>query len=337
MASASQQLQNTQAKKRQAKATSEQIDYMVDYFTQHPHVATGKFKSLHGHDDLRGSWEQLVADLNQMAKGGKTKDVKSWKSTWRDNKTAVSQKVAKIRANRAATGNVGGPPLKLTEREIKILGIMGFDYVEGVQCPDAFPEEQAKAMELLAEGQEGILDDVPVVITTRDINDNTDLELIINPGITEGGINEALIYEASSQVVNLEIRESQDRELPTAESQVGESQAGEMQALESQARESQATLSRTCSRTQRSTYVPRGGRERLGTQLLNAREDFATLAERQVTCMEMFAKAMEKIAENERERNELLRTLVDNERAREQTYLELTSIIKDCVKTLRRE
>ncbi|XP_077280543.1 uncharacterized protein LOC143907573 [Temnothorax americanus] len=228
---------------------------------------------------------------------------------------------------------------------------MGFDYVKGVQCPDAFPEEQAKAMELLAGGQKGILDDVPVVITTRNINDNTDLELIINPGITEGGIN---VYEASSQVVNLEIKESQDRELPTAESQVGESQAGEMQALESQARESQATLSRTCSRTQRSTYVPRGvsgainthflvisvitykSRERLGTQLLNAREDFATLAERQVTCMEMFAKAMEKIAENEREQNELLRTLVDNERAREQTYLELTSIIKDCVKTLRR-
>jgi len=53
----------------------------------------------------------------------------------------VSQKIAKNRANQAATGNIGGP-LKLTEREQKILGIMGFDYIEGVQCPDAFPEEQ---------------------------------------------------------------------------------------------------------------------------------------------------------------------------------------------------
>jgi len=56
-------------------------------------------------------------------------------------KIAVSQKIAKNRANQAATGNIGDP-LKLTEREQKILGIMGFNYVEGVQCPDAFPEKQ---------------------------------------------------------------------------------------------------------------------------------------------------------------------------------------------------
>lgn len=63
--------------------------------------------------------------------------------TWRDNKTAVSQKIAKIRANRAVTGNVDGPPMKLTEREKKFLDLMGLDYVEGVECPDSFPEEQA--------------------------------------------------------------------------------------------------------------------------------------------------------------------------------------------------
>lgn len=50
--------------------------------------------------------------------------------------------MAKIRTNRTKTGNTGGPPPKLTEREEKILRIMGFDYVEGVQCPDSFPEEQ---------------------------------------------------------------------------------------------------------------------------------------------------------------------------------------------------
>lgn len=53
---------------------------MVDYFVQHPHVATGKFQSLHGHADLRGSWEELVSQLNGMGKNGKVKDVKSWKS-----------------------------------------------------------------------------------------------------------------------------------------------------------------------------------------------------------------------------------------------------------------
>lgn len=161
--------EKTNVKKRQAKATQAQIDYMVDYFIQHLHVATGKFNTLQENFDLKSSWEQLVSELNKMSKDGKTKDIKSWKSvkivvkrlyvncyylqylevnrlkcfqTWRDNKTAVSQKVAKMRANRATTGNPSGLLLKLTERDEKILGIIGFDYVEGVQCPDSFPEEQ---------------------------------------------------------------------------------------------------------------------------------------------------------------------------------------------------
>ncbi|XP_011858787.1 PREDICTED: uncharacterized protein LOC105556313 [Vollenhovia emeryi] len=207
--------ERTGTKKRQAKATSAQIDYMVDYFVQHPHVATGKFQSLHGNADLRGSWEQLVAQLNSMGKGGKTKDIKSWKSTWRDNKTAVSQKVAKIRANQVATGNVGGPPNKLTEREKKILGLMGLDYVEGVQCPDSFPDEQAEAMNLLAAGDEGILNIIPEPLTLRNsINDVTtehdinciDYEVLddIGDSIKEGSFN---VIQTHSQIKNVETAE----------------------------------------------------------------------------------------------------------------------------------
>lgn len=47
---------------------------------QHPHVATGKFNSVHGRDDLRGSWDDLVVNLNNLRNQGvKEKDVKSWK------------------------------------------------------------------------------------------------------------------------------------------------------------------------------------------------------------------------------------------------------------------
>jgi len=47
---------------------------------QHPHVATGKFNSLHGRDNLRGSWDDLVVNLNNLRNQGvKEKDVKSWK------------------------------------------------------------------------------------------------------------------------------------------------------------------------------------------------------------------------------------------------------------------
>lgn len=43
---------------------------------------------------------------------------------------------------------------------------------------------------------------------------------------------------------------------------------------------------------------------------------------------------MDKIAENDRQRNVILRALAENEKAREQTYLDLIVIIKDCVGAL---
>ncbi|KAL6262041.1 hypothetical protein P5V15_007133 [Pogonomyrmex californicus] len=215
------------------KTTLAQVDYMIDYLVQYPH-ATGKFKSLHDNADLRGSW-QLVKELNRqnMAKDGKIKDVKSWKA----------QKFEPVKLQQETLVVL----LKLTEREQKILGIMGFDYIEGVQCPDAFPEKQPEAMELLHQGQEDILEVVPITITIQNSNDS---------------------------------------------------------------------------------------RERLSTQLLNAREDFA-IAKRQIMCMEMFAKIMKKITDNDQERNAILCSLIENEKAREKTYLDLTLIIKDCVEVLK--
>jgi len=53
---------------------------MVDYLIAHPHVASGKFISLHGKENLQGSWEELAAQLNAMSKNGKIKDVTSWKT-----------------------------------------------------------------------------------------------------------------------------------------------------------------------------------------------------------------------------------------------------------------
>lgn len=49
----------------------------------------------------------------------------------------------------------------------------------------------------------------------------------------------------------------------------------------------------------------------------------------------MFAKAMQQIADNEKERNERLRAFVEAENCREKTYSELMMIIKDCVEVLK--
>lgn len=57
---------------------------MVDYMVQNPHVATGKFRTLNGKNDLVGSWEDLVSNLNGLRNPGvKEKNVKSWKEASR--------------------------------------------------------------------------------------------------------------------------------------------------------------------------------------------------------------------------------------------------------------
>lgn len=48
----------------------------------------------------------------------------------------------KLRAARAKTGNEA-IDIQLTELDKKIIGILGYDYAEGLsECPDSFPEEQ---------------------------------------------------------------------------------------------------------------------------------------------------------------------------------------------------
>lgn len=75
----SSQVQNIK-KSRQGRRNEKQLSFLVDYMVQNPHVATGKFNSLHGRDNLRGSWDDLVLHLNNLRNPGvKEKDTKSWK------------------------------------------------------------------------------------------------------------------------------------------------------------------------------------------------------------------------------------------------------------------
>ncbi|XP_026825428.1 uncharacterized protein LOC113561950 [Ooceraea biroi] len=316
--------EKTNVKKRQTKATQAQIDYMVDYFIQHLHVATGKFNTLQGNSDLRASWEQLVSDLNKMSKDGKTKDMKSWKSTWRDNKTAVSQKVAKIRENRVTTGNRSGPPLKLTEREEKILGIMGFDYVEGVQCPDSFPEEQlskySASKELLSQGQNEVLENIPEMITVRDSNG------VISTNFTDCEIIHEFQVAENGELLHAQMPNSQTASTAKEQTMV------ESEIMQSPETNPRRNISEQLKRIQPARVTKRG-RKRLAIQLTDAREDFSALTERQITCMEMFAQILKQISDN-KERNEILRAFIETERTRDKTYAELSAIIKDCIDVL---
>lgn len=53
--------------------------------------------------------------------------------------------------------------------------------------------------------------------------------------------------------------------------------------------------------------------------------------------LQMFAKAMQQIADNEKERNECLRAFVEAEKSREKTYSDLMVIIKDGVEVLKKK
>ncbi|XP_071570223.1 uncharacterized protein [Temnothorax nylanderi] len=128
-------------KSRQGRATQRQIEALITYLEEHPHVASGKFTTMNSHAQLQGSWEDLATFLNSLVPKGKEKDVKSWKTTWRDLKSKISEKVQKLRKGRAATGN-NPIDIILSEVDKRILGIIGHEYVQGITgVPDSFPEE----------------------------------------------------------------------------------------------------------------------------------------------------------------------------------------------------
>ncbi|XP_046409057.1 uncharacterized protein LOC124173741 isoform X1 [Ischnura elegans] len=161
----------TPAKKcRQGRRSERQVEAMVEYFISHPHVASGKFVGMNGREKLVGSWEELAVELNSLQNPmAKEKNVKSWKECWRDLKSRTSKKAAALRVARRKTGNaeIDLPPL--TALDNKVLGIMGWDYAEGMaECPDAFPEEQDQAIDKLMGGDDSVLNALPVSMTARE-------------------------------------------------------------------------------------------------------------------------------------------------------------------------
>ncbi|EFN71659.1 hypothetical protein EAG_10090 [Camponotus floridanus] len=53
--------------KRQARATSRQIEALVTYLEQHPHVASGKFYTLEGKNTLQGNLQMLAEAMKLQA------------------------------------------------------------------------------------------------------------------------------------------------------------------------------------------------------------------------------------------------------------------------------
>uniref|UniRef100_A0A2S2NK84 Uncharacterized protein n=1 Tax=Schizaphis graminum TaxID=13262 RepID=A0A2S2NK84_SCHGA len=167
--SGSQNDENISVKKsRQGRRNDKQLMFMVDYMVQNPHVATGKFCTLNGRENLAGSWEDLVSSLNDLRNPGvKEKNVKSWKESWRDLKTKVSKKASALRCAKRLTGNKTIELQELNELDKKVMGIVGYEYIEGTDCPESFPEDVPDAIEELARGNTSVLNVVPTPIITE--------------------------------------------------------------------------------------------------------------------------------------------------------------------------
>ncbi|XP_025161361.1 uncharacterized protein LOC112590047 [Harpegnathos saltator] len=128
-------------KHRQGRATHQQIEALISYLEKNPHVAQGKFTTMNAKEHLQGSWEELTQLLNSMVPNGKAKDVKSWKTTWRDHKSKVSEKIQRLRKARASTRNKS-INITITDFDKRILGIIEHEYVQGLSnVSDSFPEE----------------------------------------------------------------------------------------------------------------------------------------------------------------------------------------------------
>lgn len=53
----------------------------------------------------------------------------------------MSKKASALRNAKRLTGNNKVELDELSEIDNKVLGIVGFDYIEGTECPDSWPEE----------------------------------------------------------------------------------------------------------------------------------------------------------------------------------------------------
>ena len=62
---------------------------------------------------------------------------------WRDVKSRISLKAREQRKAKAATGNKPIKDSNLTEFELRVIGVVGSEYVEGNEdCADSLPEEE---------------------------------------------------------------------------------------------------------------------------------------------------------------------------------------------------
>ncbi|XP_017478966.1 PREDICTED: uncharacterized protein LOC108368600, partial [Rhagoletis zephyria] len=129
----------SQAAKR-SRALAEQLSSMMDFLTEYPALATGKFQMLPGQLENDRKWAEWAAKLNSI--GGAVKSVDQWHTVWRDLKSRTSVKARDRKRQQALTGNRPLDQAPMAELERRVIGLIGSSFVEGNDVPENIPTEE---------------------------------------------------------------------------------------------------------------------------------------------------------------------------------------------------
>ncbi|XP_077266130.1 uncharacterized protein LOC143899610 isoform X1 [Temnothorax americanus] len=270
------------SKTRQGRANRQQIEALICHLERHPYMATGKFNSINGNENAQDSWNELATLLNSLAPDGKKKDVKSWKTTWRDYKSRVSEKVQKLRRLRAQTGN---NPINITIDELdkRVLGIIGHDYVQGLpNVPDSFPEENNNAIEELTAGNIEILNIPPVPVVIPEITNRIETDTTVLTLEFDEDFNERIFQNEDSV---LQRQPLQDITEPSESQNIPEELPP------------QNSFNKKSNKKNKLESGMKHNVTRLDSHYSEARKEFADIANKHADAMHILAEAVMKISE----------------------------------------
>ncbi|CAI6347734.1 unnamed protein product [Macrosiphum euphorbiae] len=314
---------------------------MVDYMVQNPHVATGKFHTLNGKNSLAGSWEDLVTNLNNLRNPGvKEKNVKSWKESWRDLKTKVSKKASALRNDKKRTGNKQIELAELSEIDNKVLGLVGYDYVEGTVCPDSFPEELPDDVEQLAGGNYDILNIVPTPLTIRPNQDPDIIEADAEEIIDDPYYTVELIKDSTNEISSLiETNKTMTPHiLINVPAESNTSFISETSIDHSSGK--QPILPNISAKHSKFSNTPTTNLKKtkrdvkLNTQLSNAREVFTDLAKTNNQQLELLTTSLNMFAESNKQMAAALNKIAENDEKRLLMDEKLVTILSTVISKL---
>ncbi|XP_017472553.1 PREDICTED: uncharacterized protein LOC108363640 [Rhagoletis zephyria] len=119
----------SQCAAKRSRASGEQIERLLDYLSECPGLAAGKFQKMHGKSESDRKWSELEASLNTI--GGAVKTVEQWQTVWRGLKSRTSVRVRDMKRQQALTGNRPVNQQPITEVERRVMALIGSEYIEG--------------------------------------------------------------------------------------------------------------------------------------------------------------------------------------------------------------